>query len=326
MDTLWCGDILCLKHAGIHWKSSRCKTRAESKKNSSIRLSERTRPWLRCYYRQLFHIVFFGFRIIEAKQNVDRDYKTAATRDVPKEMLPSKDREQYSSRLSFSDQTRLVSYVPKKRCSMILLSTQHKDDTTCGQENNFKLQVVLDYNETKGAVDNLDKMVTEYASYGRKTKRCPLTLFFNLMDISSVNAFILFLTKFPTIYGTKSHGERRLFLKELGLELVKPLIEQRLSSAGSVGIQRNVAFSWLSSDRSNWINQPLAATRHRQSVIGIRSMCPRNKDRKYRTVCDECSDLACEEHCIVHRLWMCIDCEDNDDISLQWTTFASWLL
>lgn len=46
-------------------------------------------------------------------------------KEVPKTMLPNKNREVHSSIFLHSEDATLVSYVPKKRNAVVLLSTQH---------------------------------------------------------------------------------------------------------------------------------------------------------------------------------------------------------
>jgi len=50
--------------------------------------------------------------------------------------------------------------------------------------------MIVDYNETKGAVDTLDQLVGIYTCK-RKTSRWPMIVFYNLLDISAYNAYIL---------------------------------------------------------------------------------------------------------------------------------------
>jgi hypothetical protein len=53
-----------------------------------------------------------------------------------------------------------------------------------------KPEIIMDYNATKGGVDNLDKLVTGY-SCKRRTLRWPLVIFFNILDISDYNAVVI---------------------------------------------------------------------------------------------------------------------------------------
>ena len=69
------------------------------------------------------------------------------------------------------------------------MSTLHHD-IILSSRNDKKPQMILDYNSTKGAVDTLDQLVTTYTCK-RKTKRWPMIVFYNILEISAYNALIL---------------------------------------------------------------------------------------------------------------------------------------
>ncbi|KAM3924560.1 piggyBac transposable element-derived protein 4-like [Leptodactylus fuscus] len=54
----------------------------------------------------------------------------------------------------------------------------------------YQLDIILDYNATKGAVDTLDQVISTYTCK-RKTNRWPMILFYNILDVSAYNAFVL---------------------------------------------------------------------------------------------------------------------------------------
>lgn len=57
---------------------------------------------------------------------------------------------------SFTDKGPVVSHCPKKDMeNVLLLSTMHKDALSSREDK--KTQMVLDYKEPKGGIDNLDK-------------------------------------------------------------------------------------------------------------------------------------------------------------------------
>ncbi|KAL7370492.1 hypothetical protein ABVT39_002196 [Epinephelus coioides] len=74
-------------------------------------------------------------------------------------------------------------------------------------------------------IDNLDKMTSVY-SCKRKIASWPLVIFFNVVDVSAHNAFVLWMEIDPN-WNWGKHHRRRLFLEELGSELVVPLINRR---------------------------------------------------------------------------------------------------
>lgn len=49
----------------------------------------------------------------------------------------------------------------------------------------------MDYNHSKGGVDEIDKKYAIY-SCSRKTRRWPQAIFYRLLDIAGVNAFVLY--------------------------------------------------------------------------------------------------------------------------------------
>jgi hypothetical protein len=87
--------------------------------------------------------------------------------------------------------------------------------------------IITDYNDTKGGVDTLDRMVSEY-SCKRQTNRWPMVLFMNMVDISTINAFVLWKGIHPNWQDAYTH-RRRLFLFRLGKLLVEPMMKRRLN-------------------------------------------------------------------------------------------------
>lgn len=134
--------------------------------------------------------------------------------EIPKEFLPDKNRAVGSCLFGFQEDKTLVSYVPRKNKSVILLSTLHDDDEMDPETR--KPQMILDYNVTKGGVDTVDKMCAAY-SVSRITKRWPCVVFYSLMNIGGINAQILFKFACPT----KAPTDRRIFLKNLSISLMK---------------------------------------------------------------------------------------------------------
>ena len=53
-----------------------------------------------------------------------------------------------------------------------------------------KTSIILFYKKTKGGVDTLYRMVKSYSTK-RMTQRWPLVLFYNMNDVSAINAFII---------------------------------------------------------------------------------------------------------------------------------------
>jgi len=166
-------------------------------------------------------------------------------------MEAAKGRDLLSSKFIFSDGLAVVSYVPKKNKTVCLLSAQFLDDSVSDQSHK-KPNMILEYNHTRGGVDNADKLVREY-SCARRTSRWPLRLFMNMLDIGALNAFIIWMLKNKN-WNQSKRNRRYRFLLELGKELTNPNILRRASNpnglqlpvvraveAAGVYVARNIA-------------------------------------------------------------------------------------
>ena len=92
-------------------------------------------------------------------------------RQLPPELVVSKRRKELSSLFGFQKDMMLVSYVPKPKKTVILVSTLHVDkeiDPDSGEQQ--KPSVITFYNATKGGVDTADQMCATY-NVARNIKR-----------------------------------------------------------------------------------------------------------------------------------------------------------
>ncbi|XDV25949.1 hypothetical protein PO909_029773 [Leuciscus waleckii] len=144
--------------------------------------------------------------------------------ELPSALLTVQNRSVHSSLFGFTETHTIVSYSPQKKKNVILMSTVHNNAAVSDREDR-KPMMILDYNATKGGVDNLDKIVATYTC-ARKTARWPMAIFFYILDVSAYNSFVLWREINPTWGQLKSY-KRRLFLEELGKALVYPFMKRR---------------------------------------------------------------------------------------------------
>jgi len=220
---------------------------------------------------------------------------------IPAQLLPDRQRAEHSSIFGFTNKHTIVSYVPKKGKSVILLSTKHHDHSISGPDDDFKPDVILHYNSTKGAVDNFDKMAAEY-TVRRRTVRWPMVLFMNMIDTAGSNAFCLFRHKFPDWKSNKL-DRRRHFLLQMGKELIIPNIHRRLDTPR--GVPRMVLQDMRILDPDH---QPTAPVHHK--LQGRCAECPRKRDRKIRTQCDACHLFFCKDHLQKTTQQLCSTCHN----------------
>ncbi|XP_028820478.1 piggyBac transposable element-derived protein 4-like [Denticeps clupeoides] len=212
--------------------------------------------------------------------------------ELPPELLKVQTRAPLSSLFAFTENHTLVSYVPKRGKNVLLLSTKHRGPEISNHVKK-KPQIILDYNRCKGGVDTMDAMIATY-SCRRKSKRWPLTLFFNILDVSAVNAFIVWTAIDPTWNHGKSN-KRRLFLQELGKKLVMPHMSRRQHLPQSPGATRLVLQARTSlADRdggsfAHATDTPATPASRRQCVFcSTRKVCC--------CTCIKCGKNVCKEH------------------------------
>lgn len=172
--------------------------------------------------------------------------------------------------------------------------------------------MILRYNECKGAVDTVDKEIKEY-SCKRGTRRWPLVLFLNMIDIAAKNAYVLYTTKFPYVYAGKNCG-RRLFLQELDMKLVTPQITVRSQNLN--GLKKSIieAIKLIIPDvLSNKEDEKLNVSTKPKPKKGRCVHCPRSKDTKIKGICHNCQKFVCQEHSKREIIVKCTSCNSISD-------------
>ncbi|KAL7381175.1 hypothetical protein ABVT39_001510 [Epinephelus coioides] len=170
--------------------------------------------------------------------------------EFPPALVARKNRAQFLSKFVFTETHALVSYHPKKQKNFLLMSTLHRDTAVSNREDK-RPRIIEDYNHNKGGVDNLcvayciliihniydiisekdntlNFCVTSVYMCKRKTARWPLAVFFNILNVSVYNAFVLW-SEIHTAWNQGKKNRRRLFMEELGRQLVIPHINRRMS-------------------------------------------------------------------------------------------------
>ena len=114
-------------------------------------------------------------------------------RELPE--AAKKMQQQHETSLFASTQTTtvtLTSYQCIKRKSVIIMSTLHPDVEIPSDNNpKKKPETVLFYNKTKADVDVIDQMTRKY-SVKAASRRWPIHVFYNVIDLALINSWILF--------------------------------------------------------------------------------------------------------------------------------------
>ncbi|XP_017471351.1 PREDICTED: uncharacterized protein LOC108362744 [Rhagoletis zephyria] len=226
-------------------------------------------------------------------------------------MKQNKNRTIGSTTFGFKNNVTMCSYVPKKNKAVILLSTMHNDAEIA---DSGKPEIIEYYNRTKGGVDRMDQMFAEYPTQ-RQTKRWPLAMFFNMLDITALAAYIVYDLNNPML-PWRTNNKRKQILRSLAEALCMPIIEAR-------AINRQVTRNFSTKIAIEaYFNRPVesmvstaastsAAARTPKPVSGSCYLCYAQEEkrrRKTRKLCDKCKKPMCLEHSVTST--NCSICHD----------------
>ena len=95
-----------------------------------------------------------------------------------------------STIFGFQNDAMIASYCPQKEYVVNMFSTMHSLPEIASNSAEKKPKVILYYNSTKSGVDILNGTVRTYTCK-RMTRRWSVALFYNMIDVSAVNAYIV---------------------------------------------------------------------------------------------------------------------------------------
>ena len=196
------------------------------------------------------------------------------------------------SMFAYKEKVTLLSLYPKKSKFVLLLSTLHHDSSL---EPDGKPEIVSYDNQTKAGVDALDQKVTHYSAY-RKTNRWPMAVFYNIVDIASYNAYVLYQIRPPQASKKSICRERFKFLLEIGEKLIKPPMLQQAEYP--IGLKQKTKISMQCFDVDITVAQT-AVRRQPTDKPPKKKECfvyLRKSDRKIKQVCDICKRNVCSDH------------------------------
>lgn len=200
----------------------------------------------------------------------------------------------YSSMFGFRQNVMLVSYVARKNKVVNLLSSRHRIMAVDGIKQ--KPEVVQYYNKTKIGVDIMDQKVANYSSK-RKSRRWPMVIWANIVDVAALNAQIIFHLSNPNVNNHRS-DKRRLFLIDLGVQLALPAMRSRLMNSSRLSKETLAAmkvFGVQHEPEQLVTGSALLETQKQLSASRVRCYKCTN-DRKTKTLCQQCHRPVCGQH------------------------------
>ena len=118
----------------------------------------------------------------------------------------------YSTLLYKTNNCILTIYKSKPKKRVAILSTKHKFVKIDKSNKKPLPESVIFYNKTKFGVDMTDQMARKY-TVKAGSRRWPLQIFYNILDLAAINAWILYKET------TGKNIKRKKFLFQLAEEL-----------------------------------------------------------------------------------------------------------
>lgn len=222
-------------------------------------------------------------------------------KEIPKEFLPNKNRPEGSSLFGFRENATLVSYCPKKQKAVLVISSMHHDaeiDPETGEKR--KPAIITFYNHTKIGVDLVDQLCQKN-NVARNTRRWPMVVFYNLLNVAAINAFCIYKAN---QVDARNKLKRTDFLKNIAWEMVKPQIQQRSRTPQLPRELSRRALLLLGE------TPPVLEQEDRHSARGRCFYCGRARDKTTRKWCASCNKWACNEH----LKEICVSCFEPGDL------------
>nr|CAI5866340.1 unnamed protein product [Callosobruchus analis] len=237
---------------------------------------------------------FSSFKLIE---NLKKKFRMTLVgtvrknkRELPVEFARPVNRPEKSSMFAFNETCTLVSYIPRKKKNVLLMSSLHRDDNI--DKETSKPEIIVTYNQTKGGVDTVDKLCSVY-NCARSTRRWPMVIFYSMLNIAAINSLVIHKAN-----DVDTTILRREFLRKLSFELIHDQLEIR---SNLPSLPKSISYrikEILEIEPVNEIPEPSRTQR------GRCCLCDRKKNRPTRYCCKKCHTYLCLEHALI----ICPEC------------------
>lgn len=125
----------------------------------------------------------------------------------------------------------------------------------------------------------------------RQTRRWPLVLFYNLLDIAALNGYLLYIQQHPDFFSNITH-RRRLFLDKLVEELTTPMMLSRDQRRLPKSVTLALDLCGIAKQQEE--TAPPDSKKRKRCYL-----CDRKHDKKTSLCCVECSAAVCPSHSVV---------------------------
>ncbi|CAG5919961.1 unnamed protein product, partial [Menidia menidia] len=197
-------------------------------------------------------------------------------RELPATAKETSGRQLHSTQVFKSGSALLTVYATKKKKSVCLLSTMHHKVEIVDIQKQ-KTNTVVDYNHLKCGVDQKLRNYSVRAA----TRRWPMAVFYNLLDMAATNAHVLYTAC------TGSKESRRLFMLELSEELKNRFLQEKTQE-----------------EQQKQLRCEMRVSQQKKTQCQVRILCNKNKSTER---CVHCGKFTCGK-CRKGSPWECGYC------------------
>lgn len=218
-------------------------------------------------------------------------------KELPFNFISAKNRPVYDSIFGFTKNETLVSYVPKKGKTVVVVSSLHVSSNDIDETIQKKPEIILHYNNTKSGVDTADQLCATYNT-ARTTRRWPMVIFYHLLNTASINSRIILLGN------NENYRTRRNYMKELGNMLIREQLQRR-SLMESLPDDLKFLLKKYKPDSNDQEDEPASSQRKRRRC---QPCYKEKKDAKTLNACEICDKAVCTKK---HAKIICETCLQN---------------
>ena len=223
----------------------------------------------------------------------------ANKKEIPAIMNSKVDRKPGSCAFLYTKDITLLSFKPasskkKNKKNVNLMSSFHFDSSL---KDTGRPIMVDDYNRTKGGVDTFDQMCSTYST-SRKTKRWPMCVFYGMINIATINAYIIYCENYQRENSENNDNkvmDRKQFMDELATSLVKPWAAKRISQPR---LRRDLKTTIVGvfDIPTIPIDHDMLAVANQRGTKTRCQVCTYQMDRKTKIKCVVCHKPVCGSH------------------------------
>mgnify|MGYP001574421679 CR=1 FL=1 len=146
-----------------------------------------------------------------------------------------------------------------------------------------------------------------------KTRHWPQVVFFTVLDVAAVNAFLIWMATHPNWQSNQAARRRRMFIKDISMALVRPHIKRRpthgmhAATANAIGI----ALQRPPVQQPPRVLAPQGwklCTLCLQQSYGDGYTEARKKGNKSKNTCNKCNEVVCGKHSTKTVVFTCHGC------------------